>query len=309
MIKHTQLKRQLGLFGAIMMGLGSIIGTGVFVSIGIAAGIAGPSVIFAVVIGAIVALFNGLSSAQLAANHPVSGGTYEYGYCYLNSKLGFVAGWMFLLAKSASAATAALGFSGYVIGTLRLQQNLLIPLALSTILILTLIVLSGIKRSNSINIFIVSITIGSLLLFVITGINITVDNAKANLTPFLPHDLSSLFHASALMFVAYTGYGRIATLGEEVKKPHTTIPQAMIITLAITMLLYICVALVSVGAIGANGLNQAVQSTAAPLEVAATEFGIDGIPQIVTLGAITAMLGVLLNLILVSSPRFMYQWE
>jgi len=79
------LKRELGVFGAVMMGLGSIIGTGVFVSIGIAAGIAGPSVILAIMVGAMVATFNGLSSAQLAANHPVSGGTYEYGYRYLNS--------------------------------------------------------------------------------------------------------------------------------------------------------------------------------------------------------------------------------
>ncbi|PLZ80339.1 amino acid permease, partial [Fischerella thermalis] len=107
---QPQLKRELGVFGATVMGLGSIIGTGVFVSIGIAAGIAGPAVILAVAIGAIVAIFNGLSSAQLAANHPLSGGSYEYGYKYLTPSFGFTAGWMFLVAKTASAATAALGF-------------------------------------------------------------------------------------------------------------------------------------------------------------------------------------------------------
>ena len=107
------LKRELGIFGATLMGLGSIVGTGVFVSIGIAAEIAGPGVIVAVAIAALVAVCNGLNSAQLAANHPVSGGTYEYGYKYLNPWLGFTAGWIFLLAKTASAATAALGFAGY----------------------------------------------------------------------------------------------------------------------------------------------------------------------------------------------------
>jgi len=103
----TPTATKLGVLGAIMMGLGSIIGTGVFVSIGIAAGIAGPAVILAVAIAALVATCNGLNSAQLAANHAVSGGTYEYGY-KLTPWLGFTAGWMFLVAKTASAATAAL---------------------------------------------------------------------------------------------------------------------------------------------------------------------------------------------------------
>ena len=88
-----------------MMGLGSILGTGVFVSIGIApAGVAGPAVILATALAALVATCNGLSSAQLAANHPVSGGTYEYGYEFISPRVGFMAGWFFLIAKSASAA-------------------------------------------------------------------------------------------------------------------------------------------------------------------------------------------------------------
>jgi APA family basic amino acid/polyamine antiporter len=113
--EQGRLARVVGVPGAVLMGLGSILGTGIFVSIGIAAGVAGPSVILAVAVAAVVATFNGLSSAQLAASHPVSGGTYEYGYRYLNPTLGFTAGWMFLSAKSASAATAALGFAGYVL--------------------------------------------------------------------------------------------------------------------------------------------------------------------------------------------------
>jgi basic amino acid/polyamine antiporter, APA family len=111
----ARLRREVGLGGAVLLGLGSILGTGVFVSLAIAAGVTGPSVVLAVLLGAFVATFNGLSSAQLAANHAVSGGTYEYGYRWLNSWLGFTAGWMFLCAKSASAATASLGLADYLL--------------------------------------------------------------------------------------------------------------------------------------------------------------------------------------------------
>src|SRR5690606_38815066 len=107
------LRRELGVFGATMMGLGAMIGTGIFVSVGLAAGAAGGTVVAAILLAAGVAACNALSSAQLAASHAVSGGTYEYGYRYLNHWLGFTAGWVFVCAKTASAATAALGFAGY----------------------------------------------------------------------------------------------------------------------------------------------------------------------------------------------------
>ena len=98
------LRRTIGVPGAVLLGMGSIVGTGIFMSIGIAAEVTGPSVLLAVIIAAFVAACNGLNSAQLAAAHPVSGGSYEYGYVYLNPALGFTAGWLFVLAKSASAA-------------------------------------------------------------------------------------------------------------------------------------------------------------------------------------------------------------
>jgi APA family basic amino acid/polyamine antiporter len=111
---ENELERSIRTPGAILMGLGSIVGTGIFVSIAIATQIAGNGIMISIVIAAILATFNGLSSAQLAAAHPVSGGTYEYGYRFLNSYLGFTAGWMFMIAKSASAAMAVLGCSGYL---------------------------------------------------------------------------------------------------------------------------------------------------------------------------------------------------
>lgn len=300
-----RLRPQLGVFGATMMGLGSIVGTGVFVSIGIAAGIAGPAVIIAVVIAALVAVCNGLSSAQLAACHPVSGGTYEYGYRYLNPQLGFLAGWMFLLAKSASAATAALGFAGYFLHFTGLSSALLVPLALAAVAMLTALTLGGTHRSNVANIAIVSITILSLIFFILAGLP---QVSLANFSPFFrgtagdPITLGALLNATALMFVAYTGYGRIATLGEEVHEPRKTIPRAILFTLLVTMLLYIAVASVGVGVVGAGVLSGISENATgiqpAPLAVAAQTFSTPFASQILSFGAITAMLGVVLNLIM-----------
>ncbi len=299
-----QLRREIGVFGATLMGLGSIVGTGVFVSIGIAAGIAGPSVIIAVGIGAVVATCNAFNSAQLAANHPVSGGTYEYGYKYLNHWLGFIAGWMFLLAKSASAATAALGFAGYLLNAFGVNnQTWLVLTALSAVVVLTIVVLSGIRRSNVTNIIIVSITLFSLAVFILAGVPKVVLSGGENLTPFFATErpIQSLLQAAALMFVAYTGYGRIATLGEEVKEPRRTIPRAIAVTMIVTCILYISSALITVG-VGQEviqKLSQADVSLAAPLEVIARSgLGVPVIPKLIAVGAVTAMLGVLLNLIL-----------
>jgi APA family basic amino acid/polyamine antiporter len=291
-IGHATLRRELGVFGATMMGLGSIIGSGVFVSLGIAAGIADAGVIVAIVAAAAVATCNALSSAQLAANHPVSGGTYEYGYRYLNSWLGFSAGWMFLCAKTASAATAALGFTGYLLNAIGEGQEWLVPIALGTVAVVTTIVLLGVRLSNRVNIAIVSITLAALAAFVIGGAPAV--SASRLQFAFEPFDL---LHATALMFVAYTGYGRIATLGEEVREPRTTIPRAIIITLVVSALVYLAVAIVGVGAAGSETLAKAARDKAAPLEVVSRSFPLN-VHWIVAVGAMTAMLGVLLNLIL-----------
>jgi APA family basic amino acid/polyamine antiporter len=298
-VQSPQLQRELGVFGATLMGLGSIVGTGVFVSIGIAAGIAGPAVILAVAIGAIVALCNGLSSAQLAANHAVSGGTYEYGYRYLTPALGFTAGWMFLIAKTASAATAALGFAGYFLSALNLDAAWLIPVAFLAVIGLTGIVIGGIRRSNIANTAIVTVTLLSLGFFILVCLPPAMTTGAANLSPFFPDTPANLLQASALMFVAYTGYGRIATLGEEARSPRQTIPKAMIVCLLATMLLYLSVAIVGVAAVGTDTLSAATQQTqAAPLAVVAHSVAGPAGALVLAIGAITAMLGVLLNLML-----------
>lgn len=299
------LHRELGLVGAIALGLGSIVGAGVFVSIGIATGVAGPAVIISVALAAGVAVCNGLNSAQLAASHPVSGGTYEYGYKYLTPWLGFMAGWLFLLAKSASAATAALGSAGYLLNILGITGNFIVPTALAMVVLLVVVVLGGIRRSNRANIVIVSVTLLSLAFFVFAGLPLVLSVGADNFTPFFQSPtseintpLAAVLQATALMFVSYTGYGRIATLGEEVRNPRQTIPKAVITTLALTMVLYVSVALVGIGSVGAQTLGNITREQVAPLEIAARRFPFPGSALILAVGAVTATLGVLLNLIL-----------
>lgn len=298
------MKREIGLGGAVLMGLGSIVGTGVFVSIGIAAGVAGPNVLLAIFLASLLAICNGLSSAQLAANHPVSGGTYEYGYRWLTPTLGFSAGWLFLCAKSASAATALLGLAGYIYYSasgFKHYPGVLLAIALLAGLLLTGLTLVGIKRTNIVNSLIVAVTLVSLALFVGFGMPTAFAQAELNLEGLFAFDRQTslnLFHATALMFVAYTGYGRIATLGEEVKQPRQTIPRAMIITLIVTMLLYLAVGFVAVALVGPEDLASSIKTSIAPLLHAAHSLDTPWIQTTVLIGAITAMLGVVLNLIL-----------
>jgi len=310
-----KLTQQVGLPGATMMGLGSIIGTGVFVSIGIAADVTGPSVILAIAVAGLVATCNGLSSAQLAACHPVSGGTYEYGYRWLGPRWGFTAGWMFLCAKSASAATAALGLSGYLLHALGQASNdavlggqgrgsEIILVALAAIVLVTLLVLSGIRRSSNSNIVIVSITLISLGAFVVAGLPMAIEQGSSQLFPmFAPSDsatgpIEGFLRACALMFVAFTGYGRIATMAEEVHHPRQTIPRAILTTLFVSAAIYITVGAIAVMSVGSSGFASAQNARAAPLEIIARQYDVPAVATIVAVGAITAMLGVLVNLVL-----------
>jgi basic amino acid/polyamine antiporter, APA family len=283
-----------------MMGLGSIVGTGVFVSLGLAAGLAGTAMLLALFLAGCLAICNGLSSAQLAAAHPVSGGTYEYGYKYLNPWLGFLAGWLFVCAKSASAATAAIGFGGYFARLLSIEVDPWILGLVGASLVIG-ISLMGMQRTSFINALIVSITLIAL------GIYVSAMAGSVSISMFQPFFLEqhpddfafpSFFEAAALMFVAYTGYGRIATLGEEIADPVRNIPKAVIITLAISFALYLAVATVSIGVVGPSNFYNATIEETAPLEVIASIGGQPLVARILAVGAITAMLGVLLNLLL-----------
>ena len=300
----TTLRREIGLAGAVLLGLGSMVGTGVFVSVGIAAGVAGPPVLAATVIAAAIAAANGLSSAQLAAARPVSGGTYEYGYVWLTPAFGFAAGWMFLLAKSASAATAALGLSGYLLDRVGGSGGSgHTAIAVMGALAITAFVAGGIRRSNVGNAVVVGAALLGLLLLVVTALPMAVSRGAHRFVPALPaasdpEGMGRLLHGAALMFVAFTGYGRIATLGEEVREPRRVIPRAIVVTVTVVTVLYLAVAASGVGVLGAEAFGAAAEESAAPLEAIAGALGASWLGWVLGVAAVAAMAGVLLNLIL-----------
>lgn len=284
-----ELRRELGLLDAVGVGFGAIVGAGIFVVTGVAAGIAGPAFLAGLLIAAVAAACNALSSAQLAAEYPQSGGTYEYGYRVLNPWAGFAAGWMFLASKIAAAGTVALGLAGYL--------DALVPglnprvVAVGAIVTFTLLNYLGVRRSSRANLAIVAVSLGALLIFVVTG---AAAFRMENLRPFAPAGWRGAMEAAAILFFAYTGYARIATLAEEVRDPRRTIPRAIVLTLSGAVLLYAAVAAVAVGAVGAARMA----ATPAPLRQAALASPYPWVATVVAVGGVTAMLGVILSQLL-----------
>lgn len=282
-----KLLRETGLGGALLIGLGSILGTGAYVSVGLSASIAGNLLVWAILIAAVTALFNGLSSAQLAAAHPISGGTYEYGYQFLNPLSGITAGWLFIIAKSASAATAALAIAWYISLTFNVAEWLVKLIAIGILLLLTLFVLAGVRRTNWLNALLVTISLLGLLVFISVAFQTQPAPQQLNIEP----NALSLFYAAALMFVAFTGYGRIATMGEEITEPHRNIPKAVVLTLAVVSSLYIAVGLAILHLGGLSNFEQSNFTIAHLVSSSRWRW-------LIVIGGVVAMAGVILNLIL-----------
>ncbi len=281
--------RALTLKDAVGVGLGAIIGAGIFVVTGVAAGVAGPAFIIGLLVAGCIAAFNGLCSAQLAAVYPQSGGTYEYGYRLLNPALGFSAGWMFLISKLSAAGVVAMGFGNYFYQVVPVGSPGL--LSVSAVMLLTAANYVGIKKAGMLNLAIVFFTLVSLLYLIVSGLP-AID--AANFKPFAPFGVAGIAESAALLFFAFTGYARIATLAEEVKEPAKTIPRAVVITIATAILLYTAVAVVAVGVVGADRMA----ASNSPLQEVAEALVSPALGTVVTHGASAAMLGVLLSQIL-----------
>lgn len=283
------LLRALTLKDAIGIGLGAIIGAGIFVVTGIAAGVSGPAFLVGLLIAGIIATFNALSSAQLAAKYPHSGGTYEYGYILINPAFGFSAGWMFLVSKLAGAGFVAIGFGSYFYQLMPIASPL--TFSVLAVILVTMANYFGIKKAGVLNGVIVTVTVLSLLYLGFSGISkVDFENFK----PFAPFGISGIAEAAALLFFAFTGYGRIATLAEEVANPRKTIPKAIITTIVTAILLYTGISVVAIGVIGTENMA----NSSAPLQVVAAALNTPAISSITIIGASTAMLGVLLSQIL-----------
>jgi APA family basic amino acid/polyamine antiporter len=266
----------------VVVGLGSILGTGAFVAIGLASDMWGGAVLIAIPAAGLVAVFNGLSSAYLAGRFPVAGGTYEYAYRTIGPRAGFIAGWLFVLAKTASAATAGLGIALY------LGIEARAAIALGAIALMTILLLGGLRRTAVVNAVLVGITVAGLVTFSIAGLAGAGRGFVASTQP----GETSVLAAIAFLFVAYTGYGRVATLGEEVRRPERNIPRAVVITLAVAVVLYLGVAL------GGRALGGPAWGFVLALGTTPAQLVDESFAWIVAFAAVTAMFGVLLNLIL-----------
>lgn len=275
------LKRQLGGFDATTVGIGSMIGAGVFVVFSPAAAAAGSLLPLAVVLAAVIAYANAAASAQLAAVHPVSGGSYTYGRRQLGEWPGFLAGWSFITGKLASCAAMALTFGLYA------APGFERPAAVAAVVALTIVNLLGVTRTAMMTRVIVALVVPVLAFVIVVSFAQPADDAGAP-----PEGPSGVLQAAGLMFFAFAGYARIATMGEEVREPARNIPRAIFGALAFTLGLYLLLALGLLRAVGADTLAR----SAAPLtEVFAPS---ESIPLLaVSIAAALASLGALLALV------------
>ncbi|MEU4679707.1 APC family permease [Micromonospora sp. NPDC023737] len=282
----TGLERRLGVPDAVLIGLGSMLGAGVFVVFGPAAAAAGGAGLLpALVLAGFIAFCNATSSARLAARYPESGGTYVYGRERLGPFAGFVAGWGFVVGKTASCAAMALTIGAYLWpGQARL-------VAVAAVLAVTTVNLRGIGKTAAVTKALVALVLAVLALVAVTG----VIGGPVELARLAGPGGSGrgVLTAAGLLFFAFAGYARIATLGEEVRDPERTIPRAVPLALGVVLATYLVLAVVALGVLGADRLAGSV----APLADVVTAAGLPGLAWVVRAGATVAVTGVLLSLL------------
>lgn len=282
----TRLARRLGLFDAVVIGLGSMIGAGVFAAVGPAAGAAGGGLLIGLAIAAVVAYCNATSSAALAAVYPESGGTYVYGRERLGPFWGYLAGWGFVVGKTASCAAMALTFGAYAFPDWRR------PIAVGVVVVVTAVNYQGVRKTAWLTRAIVTLVLAALAA-VVVGCLAGRQAATDNLGPVMDGAWSGVLESAGMLFFAFAGYARIATLGEEVRDPAHTIPRAIPLALGITLVVYATVAVAALVAVGPDELAAAP----APLATAVRAGSLDWLAPAVRVGGAVAALGVLLSLI------------
>ncbi|CAN5282758.1 APC family permease [soil metagenome] len=286
MTGQPSLERRLGTADAVVLGLGAMLGSGVFAALGPAAAAAGSLLLVALALAAVVATCNALSSAQLAALHPESGGTYVYGRVRLGPFWGWLAGYGFVVGKTASCAAMSLVFGAYAApGAPRLA-------AAAAVVALTAVVLRGIVKTvrlTQVLLTVVLLALGLVVVSAFTGG--TADPAGLRVTEGVTP--GGVLEAAGLLFFAFAGYARIATLGDEVRDPARTIPRAIPLALAIVLVVYVLVAVAALVAVG----PAALASAAAPLAEAVEAGDRSELAPLVRAGAAVAALGVLLSLL------------
>jgi APA family basic amino acid/polyamine antiporter len=286
------VKRRLGLTDAVTIGLGSMIGAGVFAVFGPAARAAGAGLLIGLVIAAVIAFCNATASAQLASQYPTSGGTYIYGRERLGPWWGFAAGWGFVIGKTASCAAMALTVATYALPGPAWAQRLV---AVAVVLGLAALNYRGVTKTAALTRLLVAASLAALIA-VVAAITFRMLSGSAQIAPDGLDNWGGTYgvlQAAGLLFFAFAGYARIATMGEEVRDPRRTIPRAIPIALFIAVAVYLVVGLAALAAAGPTRLATA----AAPLVEAVQAVGADALVPVVRIGAVVAASGALLALI------------
>ncbi len=270
-----------------MVALGAMIGAGVYISMGEAAGTTGGSLLIAILLGAGLATLNGLSSAQLGVYDPRAGGAYQFGRRLVSPVVGFMAGWLFLLAALTAGATYVLTFSAY------LQPLIpgIPPRVVGIVLVLLALVFNvrGVQLAARANTALVFIKLAALVLFVLLALPAL--NLRIGLQPFIIGGIGGILQATALLFFAYSGYARPVTIAEEVRNPSANLPRAVVLALGLTTILYLLVALAGLGTLGPEGMGETDAPLRAAMEAAGSPLG----ATLISLGALVATSTVLIT--------------
>ena len=290
----VKLRRVLGLWELTVLGLGTIVGAGIYVLIGAAAGIAGNIVWLSFVIAALISYLRGFSYSELASIFPKAGAEYTYITQSFGDLLGFLTGWMIIFGGLFSIATVALGFGGYFVALFGGDQILI---SLLLIVVLSAINFYGIKESAITGIAATLVEVFGLLLIIWIGLPYI-----GNVDYFeMPNGIDGVIGAAALVFFAFLGYGGIVRLSEETRNPRENIPKAIFISITLAMILYALIAIVAVSVVDWRELG----SSSAPLaEVAEKAFGKNA-SKILTIIALFATANTVL-FSLISVSRIIY---
>ena len=298
-----ELKKSVSALQLTAMGVGAIIGTGIFVVIGKGAGIAGPAVILSFVLAAVACAFSALSYAELASSIPVSGSAYTYTYATLGEIVAWIIGWDLILEYGVSVAAIAVGWGGNLNAFLDAAFGFALPDAIAkspsdggvvnlpavfVVLAITLLLVRGVTESARVNLVMVVIKLAVLLFFIVVAF---ANFGTAHFQPFAPTGVDGVTSAAAIIFFAYIGFDAVSTGSEEARRPARDLPLAIIGSLVICTIFYV---LTAVGAIGIASPAQ-MEGSDAPLAAALDQgAGINWAAGILALGAVIAITSVVL---------------
>jgi APA family basic amino acid/polyamine antiporter len=301
------LSRSVGALDLTALGVGVVIGAGIYVIIGEAIPLSGPAIVLSFVFAGITCVFSALSYAELASTIPVSGSAYTYAYATLGELVAWIIGWDLILEYGLGAATVAVGWGGYLQDLLASVFGLHLPDAISgppgqggafnlpavvLVAAVTALLIAGVRESTRTNTLLVVVKVAVLIFFVVVGL---FSFHGSHFTPFMPHGLSGAWDAAAIIFFAYIGFDAVSTSGEEARNPKRDLPIGIIGSLAICTVIYIAVSVVAVGLVPADALS----GSASPLATALRKGGAAGpwAADILSIGALVAITSVTLSLL------------